>query len=54
MGIFGTWVGNAGNRMVKSVDNIAGKAAIKGGQFGLSVVGEGTIFASKEIADFLI
>lgn len=53
MGIFGTWVGNAGNRMVKSVDNIAGKAAIKGGQFGLSVVGEGTIFASKEIADFL-
>lgn len=54
MGVFGAGIGNVGNWAVKNVSksSLAGKAAIRGAQHGVSFVGEGTIFAIPEIINF--
>lgn len=52
MGLFGAGVGNAGDWAVRQTTNTAAKAGIRASQYGISVVGEGTIFAMPEIYNF--
>lgn len=52
MGLFGAGIGNIGNWTVKQTANVAGKVGVRAGQHGISIVGEGTIFAMPDIIEF--
>lgn len=51
MSVFGLGVGNVANKMMKSAEGTGTRFAIKGGQVGVSVVGEGTIFAAPHLIE---
>ena len=52
MGIFGAGMGNVGDYVAGLTDNVAGKVGVRAGQHGISLVGEGTIFAMPDIIEF--
>lgn len=52
MGVFGAGMGNVGNWAVKQTTNVVGKVSVRAGQHGISMVGEGTIFAMPDIIEF--